>query len=159
MSRAVLSLGSNIGDRRQHLSDAVAALETWVVKVSSIYRTPPWGPVPQDNYYNIALVTQSPDIDARGWLALCGQLEKVAGRVRGLRWGPRTLDVDVIVVDDIVRVEPDLTLPHPRAHERAFVLLPWFEIEPAAVLPGRGAIADLLAHLDTAELTVVGNVG
>ncbi|MET3806194.1 2-amino-4-hydroxy-6-hydroxymethyldihydropteridine diphosphokinase [Nakamurella sp. UYEF19] len=163
MSRAVLSLGSNLGDRRQHLADAVAALAKWlpggVIAVSSVYRTPPWGPVPQDDYYNLAMIASSPDLDAYGWLDLCRELESDAGRVRDIRWGPRTLDADVVVVDDVVSQDPDLTLPHPRAHERAFVLLPWAEIDPDAVLPDRGPVLTLLAGLDSADISAVGHVG
>ena len=158
MSRAVLSLGSNLGDRRRHLSDAVAGLGSSVVDVSTVYRTPPWGPVPQDDYYNLALVVTAPDTDAYGWLTRCTELERAAGRVRDIRWGPRTLDADVIVVDEVVSLDPDLTLPHPRAHERAFVLLPWSELEPDAVLPGYGAITGLLEHLDLTGIAAVGHV-
>ena len=158
MSRAVLSLGSNLGSRRRHLSEAVRALGTEVVAVSAMYRTPPWGPVQQDDYYNLVVITASPDRDAYGWLARCQELERAAGRVRDIRWGPRTLDADVVVVDAVESVDPDLVLPHPRAHERAFVLLPWAEIEPDAVLPGHGPIVELLADLDVQDIAVVGHV-
>jgi 2-amino-4-hydroxy-6-hydroxymethyldihydropteridine diphosphokinase len=163
VSRAVLSMGSNLGDRQQHLTDAVAALENWsprcIVAVSAIYQTPPWGPIAQEDYYNITLIATSPELDAYGWLGRCRELEQAAGRVRDIRWGPRTLDADVVVVDEIVSHDPDLILPHPRAQERAFVLLPWAEIEPDAVLPGYGPIKRLLADLDQADITKVGHVG
>jgi 2-amino-4-hydroxy-6-hydroxymethyldihydropteridine diphosphokinase len=163
VTRAVLSLGSNLGDRAEHLNAAVRAIETRlpgsISAVSSIYRTPPWGPVPQGDYYNITVIAEADGRDAYGWLSLCHELEEAAGRVRDIRWGPRTLDADVIVVDAIGSSDPDLTLPHPRAHERAFVLLPWVEIEPGAVLPGHGPIADLIAGLDASDITVVGHVG
>lgn len=163
MSRAVLSLGSNLGDRRQHLADAVAALQERsclsIVAVSAIYQTPPWGPIPQGDYYNIVLVATSAELDPYGWLSRCRELEQAAGRVRDIRWGPRTLDADVVLVDAAVSDDPDLILPHPRAHERAFVLVPWAEIEPDAVLPGHGPIADLLSGLDSSDITLVGNVG
>lgn len=159
MTRAVLSLGSNLGDRARHLSNAVAALGDSVVRTSSIYRTPPWGPVAQDDYYNIVLIVQAEGVDGYGWLERCRSLEQAAGRVRDIRWGPRTLDVDVIVAGDEVSEDPDLILPHPRAHERAFVLLPWAEVEPDAELPGFGAVSDLLGALDVSEITVVGHVG
>ena len=158
MTRAVLSLGSNLGDRRGHLCGAVAALHPHLQAISSVYRTPPWGPVPQDDYYNMVVIAQAEQFDAYGWLAQCRKLEEAAGRVRDIRWGPRTLDADVIVVDDIVSVDPDLSLPHPRAHERAFVLLPWSEIEPAAALPGHGRIADLLRDLGAVDIVKVGHV-
>jgi 2-amino-4-hydroxy-6-hydroxymethyldihydropteridine diphosphokinase len=158
MSRAVLSLGSNLGDRLAYLSNAVAALGDSVGRVSAVYRTPPWGPVPQDDYYNIAVIAVAEGVDAYGWLDRCRTLEEAAGRVRDIRWGPRTLDADVVTVDGVASSDPDLTLPHPRAHERAFVLLPWAEIEPAAVLPGWGPISGLLAGLDSTEITMVGHV-
>lgn len=159
MTRVVLSLGSNLGDRQTHLARAVATLEAQVSldAVSSVYRTPPWGPVPQADYYNLTLTAHA-DLDAYAWLALCRRLEQDAGRVRDIRWGPRTLDADVVTVDDIVSLDPDLTLPHPRAHERAFVLLPWMEVEPHAEIPGHGPIGDLLAAIADAEITVVGRV-
>ncbi|SDO94411.1 2-amino-4-hydroxy-6-hydroxymethyldihydropteridinediphosphokinase [Nakamurella panacisegetis] len=159
VTRAVLSLGSNLGDRRAHLAAALATLTARVTvdAVSSVYRTPPWGPVPQGDYYNLTVAARA-ELDPYGWLALCRELERNAGRVRDIRWGPRTLDADVVMVDEVVSVDPDLTLPHPRAHERAFVLLPWMEIEPFAQIPGHGPIGDLLADLATAEITVVGRV-
>jgi 2-amino-4-hydroxy-6-hydroxymethyldihydropteridine diphosphokinase len=161
MTRAVLSLGSNLGDRHARLTDAVAALAKQVdlLAVSSIYRTPPWGPVPQDDYYNLTLIAISGELDAYGWWGLCRELEQAAGRVRDIRWGPRTLDADVVMVDDIESLDPDLLLPHPRAFERAFVLVPWLEIDPMAVLPGYGSIAGLLAGLDASDITMVGHVG
>lgn len=161
MSRAVLSLGSNLGDRHAHLTEAVASLAKQVdtLVVSSIYRTAPWGPVPQEDYYNLALTAVAEDLDAYGWLELCRGLEQEAGRVRDIRWGPRTLDADVIAVDGIESSDPDLTLPHPRAFERAFVLLPWAEIDPSAVLAGYGPVLGLLDALDASDITAVGHVG
>ena len=133
MSRAVLSLGSNVGDRLAHLRSVVTALRP--VAVSSVYETAPWGGVDQDDYLNAVVVVEDPGTDAYGWLARARELEAAAGRVRDVRWGPRTLDVDVIDVDGIVSADPELTLPHPRAYERAFVLLPWAEVEPHRALP------------------------
>jgi 2-amino-4-hydroxy-6-hydroxymethyldihydropteridine diphosphokinase len=133
VSRAVLSLGSNVGDRLAHLRSVVTALRP--VAVSSVYETAPWGGVDQDDYLNAVVVVEDPGTDAYGWLARARELEAAAGRVRDVRWGPRTLDVDVIDVDGIVSADPELTLPHPRAYERAFVLLPWAEVEPHRALP------------------------
>ncbi len=159
MTSAVLSLGSNIGDRAGRLSRAVRSLGGDVRAVSSIYRTPPWGPVPQDDYYNVVVLVDDAKVDAAGWLAQCHQLETAAGRVREVRWGPRTLDVDVISVDEIRSNDPDLTLPHPRAHERAFVLVPWAEVDPTAELLGHGPIEELLARMPRAEIDAVVAVG
>lgn len=158
MSTAVLSLGSNMGDRRARLETAVEAFGIAVRAVSSIYRTPPWGPVPQDDYYNIVLIADDEDRDARGWLDWCHEVERAQQRERTVRWGPRTLDADVVMVDDIVLETPDLVLPHPRAHERAFVLVPWAEIDPSAEIPGHGAITDLLDEMDTSGIVRVGHV-
>ncbi|HEV2087003.1 MAG TPA: 2-amino-4-hydroxy-6-hydroxymethyldihydropteridine diphosphokinase [Cryptosporangiaceae bacterium] len=157
MSRAVLSVGSNLGDRLGYLADVLAALPG--ARTSGVYETAPWGPVPQGDYLNAVLVADDPGRDAAGWLAFAHERERAAGRVRGARWGPRTLDVDVIQVHDagaVVRsAGPTLVLPHPRAHERAFVLVPWAEVEPDAVLDGHGRVVEVLARLDPAERAAV----
>lgn len=147
MSRAVLSIGSNVGDRLAHLRSAVAGLGDAVVGVSPVYETAPWGGVEQDDYLNAVVVVDEPGVDAVGWMERARALEIAAGRVRGVRWGPRTLDVDLVTVDDATSADPELTLPHPRAHERAFVLVPWADADPAAELPGHGRVRDLAAAL------------
>lgn len=152
MSRVVLSIGSNLGDRLAHLQSAVDGLAADVRAVSSVYETEPFGTTePQDSYFNAILLVES-DVDGAGWLRRARRLEGVAQRVRTTRWGPRTLDVDVISVDQMRSEDSQLTLPHPRAHERAFVLAPWLEVDPAAVLPGRGPVAELLRELDTSTV-------
>jgi 2-amino-4-hydroxy-6-hydroxymethyldihydropteridine diphosphokinase len=160
VTRAVLSLGANLGDRAGAIRAAITALkDDGLVARSTLYETPPWGPVEQPPYLNAVVVVRGPR-DAAGWLARAHELEQAAGRTREVRWGPRTLDVDVIAVteDDgtpVVSDDPRLTLPHPRAHERAFVLLPWATLEPGAELPGRGKVADLLAALSADEKLAV----
>ncbi len=160
MTRAVLSLGANLGDRVGALRGALVALkEHGLVARSVLYETPPWGPVEQPAYLNAVAVVRG-DRDAAGWLALAHELELAAGRTREVRFGPRTLDVDVVTVtrDDgtpVVSDDPELTLPHPRAHERAFVLVPWLTLEPAAELPGRGRVADLVAALPPEDVAAV----
>jgi len=158
----VLSLGSNMGDRRGHLQTAVSSLGREVRAVSSIYRTPPWGGVVQDDFYNIVVIAEDAGVDASGWLTKCQAMETAAGRERSVRWGPRTLDADVISVDahghTIVSEDPVLILPHPRAAERAFVLLPWTELDPTAELAGAGPIADLLEGLNISGISKVGHV-
>jgi len=156
MSRATLSIGSNLGDRRGHLQAAVDGLADVLVAASPVYETAAWGPVEQDDYLNAVLVVERPDEDPAGWLRRARELERAAGRERSVRWGPRTLDVDVVSVvrrdGEVVRSEePELTLPHPRAHERAFVLVPWADVEPAAVLPGHGVVAELAAALPAGD--------
>jgi 2-amino-4-hydroxy-6-hydroxymethyldihydropteridine diphosphokinase len=160
MSRAVLSLGANLGDRAATLADAFAGLAAdGLVATSALYETPPWGPVEQPPYLNAIALVEGPR-DADGWLARAHELEQAAGRTREVRWGARTLDVDVVAVtgDDgspVVSDDPRLTLPHPRAHERAFVLVPWAAVDPAAVLPGHGPVAELLAALPPEEVGAV----
>jgi 2-amino-4-hydroxy-6-hydroxymethyldihydropteridine diphosphokinase len=149
VSRAVLSIGSNLGDRLAHLRSVVTALHP--VAVSPVYETAPWGGVEQDDYLNAIVVVDDRGTDADGWLARAGELERAAGRRREVRWGPRTLDVDVVDVDGGTSADPVLTLPHPRAHERAFVLVPWADADPDAVLPGHGRVADLVAELAPAD--------
>jgi 2-amino-4-hydroxy-6-hydroxymethyldihydropteridine diphosphokinase len=143
VSRAVLSVGSNLGDRLANLRSAVTGLGLAVVSTSSVYETAPWGGVDQDDFLNAIVIASDPAEDARGWLERAQALERAADRVRDVRWGPRTLDVDIIDVDGTVSADPELTLPHPRAHERDFVLVPWAEVDPHAVLVGRGAVATL----------------
>jgi 2-amino-4-hydroxy-6-hydroxymethyldihydropteridine diphosphokinase len=156
VSRAVLAFGSNLGDQGELLRAALAELGGELVAASGAYRTPPWGDPDQPDYLNAVAAVDDPGRDAAGWLDRAHQLESAAGRVRdpARRFGPRTLDVDVIAVwngaDPVLSDDPVLTLPHPRAHLRAFVLVPWLELDPEAELPGHGRIADLLATPEVA---------
>ncbi len=147
MTRAVLSLGSNLGDRLGYLRLAVAGFADVLVAASPVYETAPWGVTDQDDFLNAVLVV-SGDLDEWGWLRRGQALERAAGRVRERRWGPRTLDVDVVTVDGVRSSDPELLLPHPGAHDRASVLVPWLDVEPDAVVPGHGPVRDLLAGLD-----------
>lgn len=159
MTDAVLSLGSNIGDRTGYLLAAVTALGDSVRAVSSVYSTPPWGGVEQDDFHNIVVLAADADIsDPHDWLRRCQDLERAARRTREVHWGPRTLDADVIAVGDARVDDADLTLPHPHAADRAFVLLPWSEIDPTAELPGRGSIADLIEALDVTGIERIGTL-
>ncbi|KAA2262309.1 2-amino-4-hydroxy-6-hydroxymethyldihydropteridine diphosphokinase [Solihabitans fulvus] len=144
MTRAVLSIGSNLGDRLGYLRLAVAGFADVLVAASPVYETAPWGVLDQDDFLNAVLIVESADVDEWGWLRRGQQLERDAERVRELRWGPRTLDVDVVTVDDVRSTDPELLLPHPGAHERATVLIPWLDVAPDAVLPGHGPVAELL---------------
>ena len=146
MSTAVLSIGSNVGDRLEHLQSAVDAMRRWLRAVSPVYETEPWGPVAQDDYLNAVLLVTDADARPADWLDRARAAERAAGRTRATRWGPRTLDVDVVAVDDFRSDDPALTLPHPRAAQRAFVLAPWFAVDPDARL-GNRAVRDLLAEL------------
>ena len=151
--RAVLSLGSNLGDRFEYLLGAVRGLGDAVAAVSPVYETKPWGGVEQPDFLNAVVIVDDDAVDAWGWLRIGQRLETEAGRVRDVRWGPRTLDVDVVTVDGVTSDHPDLLLPHPGTPDRATVLIPWHDVDPAAVLPGHGTVADLLAAVDTAGVT------
>jgi 2-amino-4-hydroxy-6-hydroxymethyldihydropteridine diphosphokinase len=153
--QAVLALGSNLGDRGDILQggvDAIAGIEgVQLTGVSPVYETVPVGGPPQPDYLN-AVVRADITIPARELLDQLHEVEAAFERVRLVRWGPRTLDIDIITVAGERSDDPDLTLPHPRAHERAFVLAPWHDMDPDAVLPGHGPVADLLACVDQAGI-------
>jgi 2-amino-4-hydroxy-6-hydroxymethyldihydropteridine diphosphokinase len=148
----VLSLGSNLGRRFQTLQGAIDTLfdapGLEFVAASPVYETDPvGGPGGQRPYLN-AIVIAETTLHPRALLERAQGVENAFGRVRQERWGPRTLDIDLIIVGDTVSDDPDLTLPHPLAHERAFVLVPWSKADPGGVLPGQGQVADLLTDLD-----------
>jgi 2-amino-4-hydroxy-6-hydroxymethyldihydropteridine diphosphokinase len=147
MTRAVLSLGSNLGDRLAYLQLAVTGLADVLEKVSPVYETAAWGVTDQPDFLNAVVVVSSPTTDEWGWLRRGQALEREAGRVREQRWGPRTLDVDVVTVAGVTSTHPDLLLPHPGTPKRATVLIPWLAVDPEAELPGHGRVADLLPTL------------
>ncbi|MGX1679885.1 2-amino-4-hydroxy-6-hydroxymethyldihydropteridine diphosphokinase [Streptomyces althioticus] len=147
--RAVVSLGANLGNRLETLQGAVDALEDTpgirVKAVSPVYETEPWGVAPgsQPSYFNAVVVLRT-TLPPSSLLERAQAVEEAFHRVRDERWGPRTLDVDIVAYADLRSDDPQLTLPHPRAHERAFVLAPWLDADPAAELPGHGPVAELL---------------
>lgn len=140
---AVLSIGSNVGDRLAHLRTAVEVLAPRAV--SPVYETVPVGGVAQGDFLNAVVLC---DLDAPAAWERAQAAERAAGRERTVRWGPRTLDVDLVLATG--PVPAGLQLPHPRAHERAFVLLPWSDLDADAELPGAGRVTDLLRDLGTA---------
>ncbi|HEV2375702.1 MAG TPA: 2-amino-4-hydroxy-6-hydroxymethyldihydropteridine diphosphokinase [Streptosporangiaceae bacterium] len=146
--RVVIALGSNLGDRLDNLQGAVDALfdspGLRFVAVSPVFETSPVGGPDQPDYLNAVLAADT-TLPARAVLERCQGVEASFGRTRTQRWGPRTLDLDIIVYGDDVSRDPELTIPHPRAHERAFVLAPWHEVDPAASIPGHGPVTSLLA--------------
>lgn len=150
--RAVLSLGSNLGNRLETLQGAIDALEDTpgvrVKAVSPVYETEPWGVEPgsQPTYFNAVVVLRT-TLPPSSLLERAHAVEEAFHRVRNERWGPRTIDVDIVAYADVVSDDPVLTLPHRHAHERAFVLAPWHDVEPEAQLPGRGPVAQLLAGI------------
>ncbi|UNO40619.1 2-amino-4-hydroxy-6-hydroxymethyldihydropteridine diphosphokinase [Streptomyces sp. MST-110588] len=156
--RAVISLGSNLGNRLETIQGAVDALEDTpgvrVKAVSPVYETEPWGvdPGSQPSYFN-AVVLIKTTLPPGSLLERGHAIEEAFERVRDERWGPRTIDVDILTYQGVVSDDPALTLPHPRAHERAFVLVPWYDVDPEAEVPGRGRVAELLASVGREGVT------
>ena len=146
--KAVISLGANIGNPEEQMQLAIAMLReaTDVIALSSIYTTEPVGGPEQPNYLNAICITES-DLPAADLLALLHGIEKTLGRERVERWGPRTIDLDLIQYGTILSSAQELELPHPRAHERKFVLEPWLEVEPDAILLTHGKVSELLEQL------------
>jgi len=152
----VVSLGSNLGDRLAHLAAGLSILDAiaGVAAVSGVYETDPVGGVRQPPYLNLVAVLRTGDPELA--LLAAHAAEDARGRLRSVRWGPRTLDVDVIACGACRVDDPWLTVPHPRASERAFVLRPWLDVDPAAWLPGSGPVAPLARELGDAGVRRVG---
>lgn len=149
LRKVVYSLGSNLGDRLANLQGAVDAIrdtpDVIVVDVSSVYETTAvGGPQDSPDFLNLVIVAET-TLEPRTLLERALAIEDAFGRERTERWGPRTLDVDLIAVGDTLSDVPDLKLPHPRAHERSFVLAPWAEVDPLGVVPGHGTVNELVA--------------
>ena len=155
MAISFLSLGSNLGERLDYLSQAVTALmntpKIKVLKVSSVYQTKPVGGPEQEDYLN-AVIKIETDLSPTQLLEVTQSIENNEGRVRDIRWGPRTLDIDVLTYDNLISADEKLTLPHPRISERAFVLVPFFEIEPTATVTGLGALSDLYNQISKSDV-------
>jgi 2-amino-4-hydroxy-6-hydroxymethyldihydropteridine diphosphokinase len=154
VSRIVLSIGSNLGDRLTRLQTVVDALGDRLRAASPVYETDPWGGVDQGAFLNAVLIADDPTLDGHGWLRFAQGLEEAAERVRGQKWGPRTLDVDLVTCTDgtqeQISRDEGLTLPHPLAHLRAFVLIPWVAVDPEATLTVNNTVqpvSRLLAEL------------
>ncbi|WP_228979517.1 2-amino-4-hydroxy-6-hydroxymethyldihydropteridine diphosphokinase [Streptomyces sp. DH12] len=149
---AVLSLGGNLGNRLENIQGAVDALEDTpgvrVKAVSPVYETEPWGVEAdsQPRYLNAVVVVKT-TLPPVSLLERAHAVEEAFDRVRTQRWGARTIDVDIVAYADEVSDDPVLTLPHPRARERAFVLRPWLDVDPDAQLPGAGRVSELLAGI------------
>ena len=151
--RAVLSIGSNMEDRRALLQTVFDEFADETIAASPVYATPPWGVTDQGDFLNAVLIV---DVDCTPLeLLRRGQkLEEAAERVRVRRWGPRTLDVDIVQIDGVESDDPELTLPHPYAHQRAFVLVPWLAADPDAKLNGT-PVCELVANLDSDDVAAV----
>lgn len=159
MTRVAVSIGANLGDRLaalQYAVDTLAEVGT-LLAVSEVYETDPVGGPEQPEYYNavVVLQTQHPPLEV---LACAHRAEQGKGRTREVRWGARTLDVDVLAYGQLVSDDPDLTLPHPRATQRSFVMVPWAQIDPDFLLPDGRSVATVAALLPTAGVRRTGHL-
>lgn len=159
--RTVLSLGSNLGDRLENLQEAIDALfdapGLTFVALSPVYETEPYAPpgqsIPeQGDFLNVVVVADT-RLAPEMLLERVLNIENAMQRIREVRWGPRTLDIDIVTFGNVISDDPRLTLPHPLAHERAFVLAPWADLEPNTLLPGHGRVADLAAAIGTSGIS------
>ncbi len=159
MPHVLLGVGANLGNREAALQSVVDAMRGPFtgIRASRVFSTPPWGVTDQPPFLN-AVIAGETELDPEQVLAFARECEAGAGRVRDRRWGPRTLDVDVIAYDDVRSDDPQLTLPHPRAHERAFVLVGIVDLDPGFLFPGFGSAASLLAALGADGITPVGEL-
>jgi 2-amino-4-hydroxy-6-hydroxymethyldihydropteridine diphosphokinase len=159
VTRAAIALGANLGDRAATVLAATRAVadlaDVDLVALSAVYETDPvGGPQGQPAFLNAVLVVETGLVAGELLAALHG-IEDGHGRVREVRWGPRTLDLDLLAFGDTTSTDPALTLPHPRAHERAFVLVPWADADPSFDVPGLGTVAGLLGRLPLADRAAV----
>jgi 2-amino-4-hydroxy-6-hydroxymethyldihydropteridine diphosphokinase len=151
---AVIGLGSNVGEKAKNITHAIELLteqgDIRLVRASRIYRTAPWGELEQDWFANSCIAVRT-ELSSQALLDRCLGVEQMMKRVRIQRWGPRVIDVDVLVYRDEVSMDPHLTLPHPRIMDRGFVLVPLAEIAPGLIIGGR-TISDGLAHVDHSDV-------
>ena len=146
--KAVIALGANIGEPKAQMDLAVAMLReaTEVISVSEYFSTKPVSDIEQPDYLNAVCIAES-ELPALDLLGVLHGIEKTLGRERLEKWGPRTIDLDLIQYGSLLSSADELTLPHPRAHERRFVLEPWHSIDPEAILLTHGKISELLEQL------------
>ncbi len=154
---AILALGSNVGDKAGNIARAIGFLtetgDITALSRSRIYRTPPWGKLDQDWFANACLSVMT-RLSPERLLARCQSVEQRMGRVRGEKWGPRMIDVDILVYRGVTSSDPSLTLPHPRITERAFVLVPLADVAPDLEIEGR-TVADWLSVSDRSAISVL----
>ncbi len=155
-ARAYIGIGSNLDDPISQVRRALEALNgilpSCCVAGSPLYRTPPLGGPPNQPDYINAVAALDTGLTPSQLLVVLQSLELAQGRIRNGRWGPRTLDLDVLLYDRLISDDPRLTLPHPRLHERAFVLYPLYDIAPDLIIPGQGPLSELLAHCSSQTL-------
>ncbi len=156
MPKVLLSIGSNLGDRQAALQSVVDAMADGFtdIEASRVFRTPPWGYADQPEFLNAA-VRANTALSPIEVLAFAQECEQSASRIRDEHWGPRTLDVDIIDYEGVLLDDPALTLPHPRAHERAFVLVCLADIDPQIEIPNHGNVMKLLHHVDSTGIEPV----
>lgn len=158
LNRVFVGLGGNIGEPVAQLESALSALarlpESTLVRTSSFYQSPPWGIDAQPPFVN-AVAELATSLSPDQLLASLLAIEQAAGRERTLRWGPRVLDLDLLLFGDLVIDRPGLRIPHPHLHQRAFVLLPLAEIAPDFFVPGLGSVTELLRAVDCAGVTAI----
>ncbi len=159
MAHVLLGIGANLGDREAALQSVIDAMPPsfTAIRCSRVYETPPWGVTDQPTFLN-AVIAADTDLQPAAVLAFAQECEAAAQRTHDVRWGPRTLDVDVLAYDEMEQDDPRLTLPHPLAHLRAFVLVPLLEVEPHFFLRGHGFARDLLNRLDATGVTACGEL-
>ncbi|WNZ87618.1 2-amino-4-hydroxy-6-hydroxymethyldihydropteridine diphosphokinase [Streptococcus iniae] len=156
MSNVYLSLGSNQGDSFTILNKAISALgnikETKLLTISSFYKTPAWGKTDQSDFLNLATYLET-ELDAQSFLQACQKIERDLGRVRHEKWGPRTIDIDILLFDHLTIHSDNLIIPHPYMTQRAFVLVPLLEINPKLSLDGKGDyLKNYLDKLDQSDI-------
>lgn len=162
MTSVYLSLGSNMGDRQSYLGQAIEALsqlpDTEMKTVSSLYETPAWGNTNQADFLNLACHLET-DLEPLALLEWIHQIEADLGRVRHEKWGPRTIDIDILLFGQLEMDSEVLTIPHPFMTERAFVLVPLLEIAPNLIIPGKArSVKDFLRLLDRSEIALLGKL-
>ena len=154
MNRAYLSIGTNLGNRKNNIETAITLLkalpDTSVVKVSKIYETEPWGYTNQDKFLNVCVLIET-GLNPKELLYKCQDIENELKRVRDVRWGPRTIDVDILLYDDIISEDESLIIPHPRIHERAFVLIPLRDLDKDIIIKNQN-MEYWISKLDPSEV-------
>lgn len=154
MNKVYLSLGSNMGDRKKYLKKAIDSLDKidniQLCKISSFYETPPWGKKDQNSFINICIEIDT-SLQPLALLKKLNEIEQALNRQRSVRWGPRTIDIDILLFEDIITKSEQLTIPHPHIEERGFVIVPLYELNPNLMINGK-RIEEIMKKLDISEI-------